>query len=473
MYSKDEFKAIIDAIDANSETIEFNEKIFNISEGDLSHYVKEELQSQLSGKPAKLAAQRMAPINVWNKIISKLSTPYTRPVVRKTENEGDQELINDYVSKGINESFQDTNENYNSYKWTCLEIYQDENEKDLKFRSMPANKFWVFSNDKSNPLKMTMLVKFMGKEKDEFGSERRVFFIYTDDEFYIIYDNGDIALKRLEEYGIEDFRNPYGVIPMEYITMSKYLLVPKPDNDTLQMTILIPVLLTDMNFGSMYLSHPMVYTIDAAEGDLPASPNLVFDVKSEGVDHQASIGVVKAEPNLEAQMNHVIHLLSAWLDSRDIRPGTVGKVNADNFANGISKLIAESDTVDNRKKQEIKFSKFENNFWRRLAKIHNILAENGGISDKRKFSNPETLTVVVEYSEEKIIETREDKIRRLKNERDAGFRSTRSAIVELNPKLSDKEIDELVEEIGEEGSFTIMENFDNGNSEENSKKDNA
>lgn len=454
--TKEQFLKIVEYIDSHKEELEFNDKLFNITEGDLAKYVSEELRKQLSPNSANKASLRMAPVNVWNKIISKLSKIYIRPVTRLTENASDQEIIDYYVGEGIDQFFQDANENYNTYKWSGLELYEDYEVEELKVRSIPSNSFLMLSDDPVNSLNPTMYIKLMGKERDIAGVERRKIYIYTDENFYPIYDNGEIVGKDQVEGNV----NPYGMIPFEYVSMSKYLLVPKPDIDTLKMTTLFPVLFTDQNYGSMYLSYPLVYTLDAAEGELPASPNLVYDLKSENPDKQAQIGVVKAEPNLAAQMNHVKELLATWLDSRDIRPGAIGKLQADNFASGIAKLIAESDTLENRKKQEIKFAEYENRFWKRLAHIHNILAEAGRVTFKAKFSDPENLTVDVTYSEETVHESREAKIKRLQLERDSRFRSTRSAIKELNPKMTDEQITEMMIEIENEFSQTMIESED-------------
>jgi len=74
---------ILKYIKGQNVPIEFNKKLFEISEGNLLKYVAETLSRQLSADSAKIAIERAAPINVWNKIIKKLSTLYSRPVVRR------------------------------------------------------------------------------------------------------------------------------------------------------------------------------------------------------------------------------------------------------------------------------------------------------------------------------------------------------------------------------------------------------
>lgn len=443
---------ILKYIKGQNVPIEFNKKLFEISEGNLLKYVAETLSRQLSADSAKIAIERAAPINVWNKIIKKLSTLYSRPVVRKTELDSDQELVDYYVARGIDKHFGNMNENYNSYKWSTLEIYEDDVEKALAFRSVPSHQFIPYSDDKINPLRPTAIVKLMGKEADVHGAEREKFWIYTPTEFIPVYDNGDIVQSDMDG---NDGVNPFEVMPFEYISMSQYLLIPTPDDDSIQMTVLTPILLTDINYGSMFLSFPLLYTIDADSENLPASPNIFWNLKSDDPDKTPSAGVVKAEPNLDAQMNHVMSQLAIWLDSKDIKPGTVGKLTAENFASGISKIISEMDTLENRKGQEIVFSEMETKCWCRIAQIHNTLAKVGRISNRKLFSDPDSLVVMAEYSEDKVLETRADKVERLAKERDARFTSQKKAIKELNPKMDDKAVDELIKEIDEEQTTTL------------------
>jgi len=379
MATKSELDFLISYIKSQQSKIDFNNKMFEIMEGNLLKYVEAELKNQLNDKSASLALKRVAPINIWNKIVKKLSRIYASPVLRTTENPSDQELINYYVEHGLDDAMGDMNENYNAYKWSSIEIFEDEEIKELSFRAIPSNQFLVFSTDIVNPLRMTGLLKFMGTHKTADGRVKNKYWVYTKDSFTSFYDDGTIVTEDMQaNKGI----NPFGVIPFEYLSMSKYLLVPNPDRDTLEMTTLIPVLITDQNFSSFYASHPIVAVIDGDAAKLPVNPNVFWNLKSDNEERAASIDVVKAEPNLKAQMDHVISQLNMWLDSRDIRAGSVGSVNnGEQFASGISKIVSEMDTLENRKDQERRFRMMEKRFWKKLAIMHNTLAPTGRLSN--------------------------------------------------------------------------------------------
>lgn len=443
MATENFLKRITKHIKENLSFIDHNKIVFEISEGDLVKYVSQELAKQLSGDSSKLAIMRVSPINVMNKINQKLSKLYNNGVTRETENEINQELISLYAERA-DEAFMAANENFNLYKNSVVEIYEDNIEKRLEFRSMPSNLYLPYSDNPIDPLIPTALIKFMGYDEE---IEKDKYWIYTKDEFISISLDGEFVKKdMLENEGI----NPFGVLPFTYILKSRYLLIPIADNDYLRLTLLIPVLLTDMNFSSMFLSMPILYGIDIDAQNLKLSPNQLWSVKSDDINKTPTVGVLKAEPNLESMMNSAIAQLSMWLETRNIKPGTIGKVQADNFSSGVSKLISEMDTIEDRKMQAQFFRKAEIDFWRRLGVIHNKLADTGRIETRQKFVDPENMVVTVEYPEEKVIESRDAQVEREKKEFEAGFTSKRRAIKKLNPKMSEEEVDELIKEIQEE-----------------------
>lgn len=466
MATKEFIKEVLDYINEKRPIIQYNSAIFDILEGDLMKHLEISLRKQLSPQSANIAMERAAPINIWGKIVRKLSKLYAKSPIRTTLNPADQELIEYYEIKGINRHFGNLNENYNAYKWSSLEIFEDTELGELRFRAVPSDKFLAFSDDRVDPMRITAIIKFMGLVKDNYNNSREKFWIYTENEFIPVLDSGEIVTQDLvDNEGI----NPFGVIPFQYASMSEYLLVPYPDRDTLQMSTLIPVLLTDQNFGSLFLSLPILYAVDADLENMPVSPNMFINLKSDDEGKQAQIGVVKAEPNLEAQMNHVKNQLAMWLESRDIKPGSIGGLtgNPENFASGISKIISEMDTLENRKMQEEIFRDVENRFWRRLAIMHNALASVGRIENRQMFSNPYELNVNIQYAEDQIIESRVDKVSRLKIEVDAGFISIKRAIKELNPNMEDEHIDDLIEDIEEDKPTTIIQEVMNGPDESN------
>lgn len=449
---------IIAHIDKNMGSTSFNEDIFEILEGNLIEQVRESLKDQLSGDSFKVAMERVAPINVFRKVVDKRSTLYTDDVVRKTEKEQDQDLISHYeTEEDINSYFQDANKGFNAYKYTTMELFID--DRKLQTRVLPSHFFLPYSDSKVNTLKVTAMIKFMGEHRKKIQNGKEVtvkkYWVYSATEFMAIDSDGELIL---EDMAINEGVNNFGVIPFVFISKSRYLLVPMPDKDDRAMSILIPVLLTDLNFAAKYMAHTIFYGVDLDSQNLKLSPDAFWNFKSDQDGKSPEIGTIKPEVSIDEILALISNELSAWLDTKNIKTGSMGA--ATDNASGIAKIIDEADTTIDRKQQIGIFKQAEKFYWRTLASMHNTAVANKLIDNTALFSDPETLKVATTYSDQKIIETRVDKVVRLKTEVEAGFRAKKVAMKELNPTMTEEEIEEEIDLINEEGVIEIVEPMD-------------
>ena len=246
---KQQIPAILKHIELNSSKISDNQTIFNILEGDILSQIHAKIEEQLSGESVKISKQRAVPINILRKMIDKLSTLYNIAPDRIAKLENDQELMDDYTSVlNINDQLGTVNESFNAYKYGVEEIFYNENDKAINIRTLPTYLFLPYGDDRQNPLRTTVMIKFMGSKSfkkgtgiEADGSERsnqvksmNVFHLFSDTEFLSITGNGDIVQSDMIEN--PEGVNPYGVIPFSYVSRSKYLLIPKTDSDTITMS---------------------------------------------------------------------------------------------------------------------------------------------------------------------------------------------------------------------------------------------
>lgn len=439
--------SLVEYVEDHKEFVNHNQVLFDITEGDLLTYLRRTLEAQFSGDSASIAMERAIPVNVLKRIITKLSKLYMDSPLRETENPNDQELIDYYVKEqGIDTFFNDANENFNTYKNCVLELY--ENEEKLNTRAVPSNGFLPFTFNEVDPTVPEGIIKFIRTDDN-----KKKIWIYTDEEFIAVDEEGRIS--RVDENG-EPITNPFGVLPFAYSSRSRYLLIPKPDTDLLKMTLNIPVLLTDLAFSSMFLSNPILYTIDANADNMKLSPNMYWNLKSEDPDHKPQVGVIKPEPDLDAQLSMIKDIMALWLQTKNIKATNIGSANVDSAASGIALLIQEMDTTEDRRSQARYFEVLEQDYWRKLATIHNQLASTGQITERRLFSDPANLKVNVTYGSMKVLETKSDIIKRLGEEINTGLTTKARAIRELNPGMEEKEIDELLEEIKGESPVVVV-----------------
>lgn len=448
---KDDIEWMLAIINSKKPQLEFNQRLFEIMEGNLLKYVLEALKSQLSANAYETASKRVVPINILRRIVNKLSKLYSSSPKRKTELDSDQELVDFYSLDGaLDRDYGNHNLNFNSYKYSALEFFIE--ERQLKQRAIPATQFIVCSNDKVNPLKVTHYIKFMGKyEKQQNGKTILVdrYWAYTNEEFLSFDSQGEVIS---EDTDLVEGINTFGIIPMNYVSTSDNLLIPLQDDDLFQMAVNIPVKLSDLNFAQQFQSHGIIYVKNADNANLQVSPNTIWELNSRYPDKEVDVGTIQPQVSVTEVLDLCRFEISMWLESKDIRPTSAGQ--SQNDLSGLSLLIQNADIAENRKQQEQVFKQSESDFWKRLSTIHNTLVRSNLIDMRQMFSSDE-VKVSVEYEMHKPYEPIIDKVNRLKIEVDSKFLSRYSAIKELHPDWSDTQIEEELEEIDEETTIEI------------------
>jgi hypothetical protein len=461
---------ILEYIASKSDFLKFNEDIFNILEGDLVSYVDKALENQLLSKQAyESAREGISPINIIKKVTDKLTKLYASNVrrivtVENEPSEKNQEIVDYYVKKlNVDKFMNDFNYFMNSTKTSLIEPYLSRDNKP-KIRVIPSHQYLVWSDDIIEPNKPTVLIKLMGKKK--FGDkELDVYFLYSDDEFIAINSEGDILNDYME--GNEGL-NVYGVIPATYGNMSDYLLMPKPDTDLFRMCILFCLSFTHSNDAIKYMSYSIVYGVDIESDSLERNPNVFWYFKSEQ-NKTPQIGQIKPEVDTSKVIENIMVQFDSWLETKGIKVSNAGRARGDNNLSGISMIIKEMDTIQALKSQMSKMEFTENDFWKRMAKIHNYWVLNGIVKDKDLMD--ENINVKVEYELPKPIESEDERLDRAIKARKEMLATTKEAIKIWKPRLSEEELNQMIEELEEEFSFKSQENLNiESNDQENDQE---
>jgi hypothetical protein len=183
-----ELKHLEQYIRDHEPTLNHNADLLRIYEGELLPFIVKDLRHQLSGESFEVARNRIAPINMAIKVIDKLSQIYANPpkrsIVDGTGKDTDVELLQFYESEmQINAQMDIANELFNLHKNTSIEPFVEKGMPRL--RSVPSDRSLWYSNDTINPMSPTHWVKCMGERYIE-GHKQDVYYIYTDEEFYIV-----------------------------------------------------------------------------------------------------------------------------------------------------------------------------------------------------------------------------------------------------------------------------------------------
>lgn len=459
---EEELKAIRQHIDNNASNLKHNEILFNIIEGDLLTAILNDLRNSLSPSSFEQIQARVAPINVLIKIIDKLSKIYSKSPKRMLQKEtaGDKSLYDFYFENmNPNVTFNGANEFYNLFKNTFVEPFVEKGKPFI--RAIPSHQFLMWSTNEINPLTPTHFIKFMGTFQKRVNKDMTVtvqkIFLYTETEFLIVDSDFEILQDEMNRIGNPEGINPFGTLPGTYINKSKNNLIPTPDSDTLQMTKIIPVLLSDLNFATMFQAFSIIYGIDLDEENMHLSPNAFWRFKSDKNAPEGSrpkIGVLKPEVDIEAVITLIKFQLTFWMQTRNIKPGDIQKAAGGELASGVSKLIDEMDTSEDRQKQVPVFKKAEEEHWLKVREnYHPFWAKNKEIDLLTAFSS--NVTVEVEFQEQRPLVKRIETVNEQKTEQDAGYTTRKRAITRLNPELTEKEIDTLILEIDKERVIEI------------------
>lgn len=451
-----EIEHILNEVKNNKTNFEINSKLFGIFEGNLSGPLDEWLRAQLSESSFRYASSRKSPINILKKIVDKLSTIYQqsprRFVMEGTEQ--DDALLAYYEdSYQIDRKMNLANELFNMCRSTLVMPYLHKGKPRL--RAVPNDRFFVYSSDEVDPTNPTHVLTCHGSYKDEKGGMDRIWAIWTDEEFKIVKGDGTILRDRMAALGNPEGINPYGKIPAVYVNRSSNLLIPPADIDALQLTLLIPGLLTDLNFASMFSLFSIIYGIDINDENVKMAPNAFWQFYSDpDTQKKPEIGTIKPEADVSDTLELIKSQLAFWLQSRNIKPGTVGDVEGSSFASAVSKMVDEADTSDERKKQVEYFTQAEDQLWDlTINHLHPYWVKTGQIEVRALFKPG--VSVNTEFNEQIPLFNRGDLVRNLVAELEAGLTTKRRVLKTLNPRMSESEIDQLESEIAEDSQITV------------------
>jgi hypothetical protein len=454
-FKKSKIKAILADINSRRAELEYDKKLYNIFKGQLLQYILCELNKQLSGDSARIAAQRIPPINILQRVINKLSKLYAKGVARTVVNgdDNDQEALSWYQQQMKPDIFfMLANEYFNLSKRVLVQPYlaeADSLDPTPSMRVIPAHKFIAYSFDPKQPEKAEGIVLFMGCHKIERDSKEVYKAIEADEFCYFTEDGEDVTAKFMPENpkGI----NELGRIPYVYINRDRERVMPMQDTDIYQMTTLLPILMTDINFSAMFTAFSILYGINVDDEGLRFSPNAFWSFKTKpGVEAKPEVGVIKPSADIDLMWNSVANQLAFWLQTRDIKPGALGDITASNFSSGVAKMLDEMDTTENREQQIPYFQEAEGEFWDLV--LHTLHPEwiKEGMPISFTGDIAPTARVYVKYAEQVPLVRRAALIEELGKAMTLKLMTRDDAIAELHPTWTADEILKYREKIEEE-----------------------
>lgn len=448
-----------------NEQLQFDLELYQMHEGQIRKYVERALKEEIISHQAyKRAIKRIPTINISKKVTDKLSKVYAQAPIRFADKQ--KELMEEFAKDlRLNEVMAEANKWSNLNKRCAIEIYQENGKQ--KLRVLPAHKFFVYSDNPFSPNKMTVFCKLLGREIKEQTTvtDRKgnritteddirlvdIMACYTDTEFLIIDSDGAVRTDKMAEMNITSTVNPFGIIPFCYINKSNTELMPYPNQTAFDMGVLIPKLLTDLNYAAQFLSHSIFWAKNADLQGIEFNPDTVVDLGESDADgNDPEIGTIKPETDIDGILKLVQTELAMYLSTEGLKAGSVGQVEASSAASGISKIIDESDSTEARKEQMQLFRNVEPTFWYKFAKMQQYWSITGKVNKKETLDESFVDGFSIKFAEIKPLESEKEKYEKMKVARDLKLITKKQALKELYPNLPEDQLMERLEELQEE-----------------------
>ena len=392
---------------------------------------------------------RLVPINLVQKIITKLAGVYVQAPLRKVEDESvsDSELMDEYVEElNLNQRQKEANRYFKLYKRNLQESFVDETGTP-HVRNLPRHTYEVFSMSSLTPNRPDVVVKIL--EDDNILGKVKLA-VWSDESHWIIDGGGNIKWEEMQEMDNMEGINPYGALPFVYINESSDSVDPLADDDLLRMAIAIPLLLTDICFATKYQSWSLIWTVDY-DGVIPSNPNSVVSMQS-GDERKPEIGQIKPEVDTDKVITLVKTLVAVLLTTKNLSVGAL-KMNLDSsdVASGISKMIDSADSVEDKNDQQAFFEKAEKDLWQLLAhKMIPYWRANNMLKDELNKEFSSNFEMDIFFMNPKVMISEMEQIEISKARLDAGFSTLDYELSQIYPQLTAEQRQELAMNIEEE-----------------------
>jgi hypothetical protein len=453
-------KVVIPYIESNRKRIQINENLFDIYEGALGGHIKDKLKKDLP-RSWEMAVHRKAPINIFQRIILKLAKIYQQAPRRAVinGNENDAKILKHFEEiLDFNNQMNNNNELLETFQNSLLRLAQQDGKPFI--RSIPSNEFLIMNLSPVDKISADMIILFMDPEIDANQTRNDIYWLFTDEQFAIIDSKATLRLD-LEAKAEQDGTMPVDKKPFIYTNKSKNLIMPVPQEDQYDLAVLYPILLTDLNYAHKYNFFSLLYTIDMNVEDITRAPDTVINFKTDRSDNaKSAVGTVDINVDIEGAIKSFLTQLTLWMETKGMKAGSVGDMDASNVASGVAKLIDESDTTEARNAQASIYKNTEREFWDLLLKkYYPFWVDQGLVANIGTFSESAYIETI--FIPSIPLYTRGDMVKDLQTEHEAGFITRKDAIKTLNPSKTDEEIIEYIEEIDSEEGFVIASENDN------------
>lgn len=443
-------QALLATWKAQEDYRDMNARLIEIYEGGLEGQIIEHLKKSLP-KTWERVTDRIAPINLLKRLVDKLSKIYQEQPTRMPANEGEatSNLLQYYLdSMRVDTYLNVANEIFNMAKSVLLQPYTHEGKPCL--RVITPDRFAVRSTsavDSTNPTEVMIYMRdIVGRD----GTKEKVFHAYSKNDFLIFTDKERILTAEMAEVGNPEGINPIGRLPFTYIKRSRTRLVPRHDDDLYRMTLLIPILLSDLNYAVKWQTFSIMYGINVDSKNLVMDPSAFWELKTDPAapDQQIEINTIKPVVDISETIRLIETEIAFWLQSQGIKPGALGSLQGDALSSGVAKIIDEMDTMENRVGQISYFKDAEADLWDlTFNHLHPYWVDTQQVENRQAWTGGQVWT---DFRLPQPIVRRKELVEEVNAEYTAGFLTKHDAVQRLNPDWSQADVAEYITKLEDE-----------------------
>jgi len=433
----------------NMKRIEADRERYMVYNGNLKDLVKKRISEEfLLKETIQNMIGRITPINLTAKVTDKLAQVYNEAPQRDatsgfSEDDEALEFWEDELRFDV--KMKHANRLVKLHKHTLLWPFLNR-DGFPGVRVLPSHTYTPISSDMFEPERPTEFVIHQNMEDPDPATHRHIY--WSDEKHFTMDGQGNVIIDPENP----DFENPFNQIPGTYLNTSLDSVLPVSDDDLICVNLLICLLLTDMCYAFKYQAWSIIALIGIEDMNLNFNPNSVISIPRNEAGETGDIKTIKPDMDSDQMLNAVEALVGMLLTTKGLSLGSVtGKLTVSNAASGISKMIDQSETTEDRRDQIALFDAAESEFWNKFA--HVMLPywrETGQLHPDADIQFSEQFDIDIKFQEPKVITTDMDKVQLQLAKLQGGLTTQEQAIRDLHPQWSEDRIQQFIQEIAED-----------------------
>lgn len=452
-------------------------KRYEILKDRIKKYILEQLLKEVDGQTVLEMQSRIAPVNIFKRVISKKSRVYkTKPKRKAVEGTDQNEL--DALAEVLN--IDTTMKKANKYMeafYNCdvfvLPFRENGEEKYYyQIKPMPPHMYDVIE-DCDNPTLArgyvlshfddnTMVydedpgqrgaVRAVNSFRDGDGKNQSIadspadndepekHYIWWGKKYHFTFNSKGVIIP---EKSPDDLLNPIGELPaVSFAKDRDDSFWSMGGDDLVDGSVLINTLLTDLYFNAKMQGSGLFYYFGkGVPKTLKVGPNQAITHDIEDGEPTPVVGFASPSPMLAEQMSSIEQCVALLLTTNDLGVNSVqAKLDGSQASSGIQELIQNAEPMNSVEDDQQQFRDKEFRIMNLAVKWHNLYhSKRALVDDLQKIGEIKEVDYSIKFGHVQPFMGEKEKLEIIKGRMDAGLIDKLGAVMEDNPDMDEDE----------------------------------